>query len=96
MRIQTGLVYLFCMALMTGLILVHLHTQHIQSVNEIVRLTSVQRQLQQQIQQQQVQLSRTIESPKEIKEHIDGKEEGRKRKDGSQKSGSRMRGAGGI
>ena len=75
MRIQTGLVYLFCLALMIGLILVHLRTQHIQSVNEIVRLTSVQRQLQQQIQQQQVQLSKTIESPKEIKEHIDVKEE---------------------
>ena len=75
MRIQTGLVYLFCLALTVGLVLVHLRTQHIQSVNEIVRLTWQQRQLQQQIQQQQVQLSGTIESPKEIKEHIDGREE---------------------
>jgi hypothetical protein len=63
-------VYLLCLGLLTGLLLVQFRTTHMQAVNEIVRLCEQQRHLRQDVWQQQVELSGLLESPEQLKKQI--------------------------
>ena len=60
--------YLLFLGLVIGLVLVALRTKHIQTVHQITRLVEQEQQLRQELWDQQVLLSRAVESPVRLKE----------------------------
>ena len=65
------IVYLFCLALVIGLVLVNFRTRHIQAVNRMFDLAEQEQQLRQELWKQQMQLSGALESPGWIKRRIE-------------------------
>jgi hypothetical protein len=63
--------YLLLLALLTGLLLVHLRTSHIQAVYQATQLRERQQQLRQDLWQQQALLSARMESPLRVKERVE-------------------------
>ena len=64
------MVYLFCLALLIGMVLVHFRTRHMQAVFSMVQLTEQEQQLRQELWNQQMRLSGALESPQRIKQRI--------------------------
>lgn len=65
------MLFLLCLALIIGLVLVYLRTQHIQMVYEIVNGNQQEQQLSGQLWVQQMHLSGALDSPERIKEQIE-------------------------
>ncbi len=65
------IVYLITLAMLFGLAVVQLRTEHMKSVYEMVRMTNRQKELQQEIWHYQVQISRRIESPHQIVRQVE-------------------------
>lgn len=65
------IIYLTLLATAIGLAIVHLETIHTQSVSQMIRLQSIERDLVKEIAQQQVQLNSGINSPDKLFEQIE-------------------------
>ena len=63
-------IYLFCLALMIGLMLVYLRTTHIQHVSHRISMAGEQKRLEQDLWQQQVEIQSRAGSAKQIREQI--------------------------
>ncbi len=63
--------YLLCLALLIGLTLVQLRTQHIQAISRITAMAEQEQQWRQMLWQQQLRLSGVLESPQTIKKQIE-------------------------
>ena len=70
MKSWIRIAYLFLLTLTVGMALVHLRTLHIQSVYRLVCLSEDEKQLCQDIHQQQEQLGAAIQSPTQLKTMI--------------------------
>lgn len=67
-------IYLFCLALVIGLVLVYLRTAHVQHISRMVSLASEQKQLEQDLWHQQVEIHGRIGSASQIREQIEQKD----------------------
>ena len=65
------IIYLLCLVLAMGLVVVHLRTQHVQTINTLTSCTEQEHQIRQRLWHQQLRLSGVLESPVQIKERIE-------------------------
>ena len=68
--LRFGIVFLLVLALVVGLVIVYLRTQHYQAVNRLVQLETQKQQWNQKIWQQRLELSYNIESPEQLKRKL--------------------------
>ena len=65
------ILYLFCLGLLVGMVMVHLRTQHYKAVNQMALGAEKQQQLRRQLEEQQTRLSEALESPEEVSERVE-------------------------
>ncbi len=67
-------IYLFCLALVIGLVLVYLRTAHIQHISRMVSLAGEQKRVEQDLWHQQVEIHSRAGSASHIREQIEKKD----------------------